>query len=234
MTANPDSFDDTSTQDAGTRAVSSPSGVHFLNIRVLGPNHRKRLLRHLLALETSDRYLRFGYVANDQQIESYIERLDFVNDAVFGVFNHRLEIVGMAHLAMCRDAAGNSVADFGVSVNPSLRGKGVGGRLYERAALHARNEGVEVLQIQALAENAAMLAIARKRGATVHRRGPESEAYLKLPRPDMESQLRELFEEYWANLLYNAKAQTRVFCGFLSSFQTLRQRVLSANKVCSP
>jgi len=234
MTVNVDSFEDTSTQVVSTREVYSPAGINFLNIRVLGPNHRKRLLRHLLALETRDRFLRFGYVTNDQQIEAYIDRLDFVNDAVFGVFNHRLEIVGMAHLALCKDAAGNSVADFGVSVSPSIRGKGIGGRLYERAALHARNEGVEVLQIQALAENAAMLAIARKRGATVHRRGPETEAYLKLPRPDMESQLRELFEECWANLLYNAKAQTKVFCGFLSGFQALRQRVISANKACSP
>ena len=149
-------------------------------------------MRHLIALEPQDRYLRFGYTASDQQIANYVARLDFVNDAVFGVFNNRLEIVGMAHLAIYMDADGSSVGDFGVSVSPSARGKGIGGRLYERAALHARNEGVDVLQIQALAENGAMLAIARKRGATVHRYGPESEAYLKLPRPNLESRLSEL------------------------------------------
>ncbi len=226
----------TALQDSPSiQTVRGPARVaQFLNIRTLGPNHRARLMRHLIALEPQDRYLRFGYTASDQQIANYVERLDFVNDAVFGVFNNRLEIVGMAHLATYMDANGSNVGDFGVSVSPSARGKGIGGRLYERAALHARNEGVDVLQIQALAENGAMLAIARKRGATVHRHGPESEAYLKLPRPDLESRLSELLEESWANMQYGAKAQTRIFCGLIAGFQSLRKSATSATKACSP
>lgn len=164
---------DKSSSKAGSQAVvraAKDTGI-AVSIRALGPNHRERLRKHLLALETADRFLRFGYVATDQQIAAYVVRLDFINDAVFGVFNRRLHIVAMAHLAICKSPNGPPVGDFGVSVAPSLRGHGIGGRLYERAALHARNEGVEVLQIQALAENAAMLAIARKRGATVHRHG---------------------------------------------------------------
>jgi len=226
----------TALQDSPSiQTVRGPASVaQFLNIRTLGPNHRARLMRHLIALEPQDRYLRFGYTANDQQVANYVERLDFINDAVFGVFNNRLEIVGMAHLATYRDADGSSVGDFGVSVSPSARGKGIGGRLYERAALHARNEGVDVLQIHALAENAAMLAIARKRGATVHRHGPESEAYLQLPRPDLESRLSELLEESWAGLQYGAKAQTRIFCGLIAGFQSLRKSATSATKACAP
>lgn len=205
-----------------------------VSIRALGPNHRERLRKHLLALESGDRFLRFGYAATDQQISVYVDRLDFINDAVFGVFNRRLHIVAMAHLAICKSGDARPVADFGVSVAPSLRGHGIGGRLYERAALHARNEGVEVLQIQALAENGAMLAIVRKRGATVHRHGSESEAYLKLPRPDLESRLRALAGEYWAGLQYSFVAQNRVWSEMLKVFQTVRSSAIAAAKVCSP
>lgn len=206
----------------------------FRNIRTLGPNHRGRLTRHLLELVPQDRYLRFGYVANDQQIAAYVENLDFVNDAVFGVFNHRLEIVAMAHLAVYEDSLGSNIGDFGVSVSLSARGRGIGGRLFERATLHARNEGVDILQIHALAENDAMLAIARKRGATILRYGTESEAYLKLLRPDLESRLSELFEESWANLQYGAKAQTKFLCSFIAGFLSIRKSATSATKECSP
>ena len=34
-------------------------------IRALGPSYRERITQHLLKLEPADRYLRFGYAAND-------------------------------------------------------------------------------------------------------------------------------------------------------------------------
>ncbi|MDZ7893468.1 MAG: GNAT family protein [Rhodoferax sp.] len=220
-------------ENSGAVRAAKETGI-AVSIRALGPNHRERLRKHLLALETADRFLRFGYVATDQQISAYVDRLDFINDAVFGVFNRRLHIVAMAHLAICNSPNGPPVGDFGVSVAPSLRGHGIGGRLYERAALHACNEGVEVLQIQALAENGAMLAIARKRGATVHRQGSESEAYLKLPHPDLESRLRELAGEYLAGLHYSLVAQSRIWVEMLKGFQSVRSRAIAAAKICSP
>ncbi|WP_240792048.1 GNAT family N-acetyltransferase [Rhodoferax bucti] len=178
--------------------------------------------------------MRFGYVANDVQIEAYVDRLDFHHDAVFGVFNRKLQIVALAHLAICRLPGSEPVGDFGVSVFPAWRGRGLGGRLYERAALHARNEGVEVLQIQALASNVPMLAIARKHGATVQRMGSESEACLRLAKPSLESRLQEILEEYWAHLHYTAKAQARAWSDWLAIFQSIRQRAISATTICSP
>ena len=62
------------------------------------------------------------------------------------------------------------------------RGRGYGSRLFERAVIHARNEGVDMLFIHALSENTAMLKIARNAGAMLERAGSETEAYLRLPR----------------------------------------------------
>ena len=37
----------------------------LIPIRSLGANHRERIAQHLLGLDEHDRYLRFGYAAND-------------------------------------------------------------------------------------------------------------------------------------------------------------------------
>ena len=63
------------------------------------PRHRERILAHLLALDERSRYLRFGYAANDGHIARYVDTLDFEHDEVFGIFNRRLELIAMAHLA---------------------------------------------------------------------------------------------------------------------------------------
>ena len=158
------------------RPEPSAPGRSWVPIRSLGPRHRERIVAHLLALDERSRYLRFGYQASDAQIARYVDTLDFEHDEVFGIFNRRLELIAMAHLAYRhadatrgRDAS----AEFGVSVLPHARRRGFGRRLFEHAMLHARNRGVVSIFIHALSENTAMLKIARDAGATVQRDGPE-------------------------------------------------------------
>src|SRR4051794_15371801 len=86
--------------------VESPSprpGRAWVPIRSLGPRHRDRMVAHLIALDDRSRYLRFGYPATDAQIGRYVDTIDFEQDEVFGIFNRRLELIAMAHLAH-RDA----------------------------------------------------------------------------------------------------------------------------------
>ena len=85
-------------------------------IRSLGPAYRQRIADHLMALEPSDRYLRFGYTASDEQIQRYVDKLDFNTDEIFGIYNRHLELIAMAHVAFSQDAAHKSCAEFGVSV----------------------------------------------------------------------------------------------------------------------
>ena len=49
-------------------------------IRSLGPTNRARIASHLLALDAQDRYLRFGYTATDEQIQRYVDRINFDQD----------------------------------------------------------------------------------------------------------------------------------------------------------
>jgi RimJ/RimL family protein N-acetyltransferase len=197
-------------------------------IRSLGPSHRNRILKHLLSLEEHDRYLRFGYAANDEQIGRYVKGLDFDRDDIFGVYNRKLELLAMAHLAFAEDPAHQSCAEFGVSVLKKARGRHYGSRLFERAVMHARNEGVDMLFIHALSENTAMLKIARNAGAVMERAGSETDAYLRLPPATLDSRVSEIVEEQLAQTDYRLKAQAKNFWDFLMGVQEIRQGVREA------
>ena len=165
---------------------------------------------HLQALDEADRHLRFGYAASDSHIGRYVDQLDFDRDEVYGVFNRRLELVAMAHLPyLGQDSRHPTSAEFGVSVLPKLRGRGIGARLFERAALHARNQGIDTIIIHALSENRPMLHIVREAGALIETQGSESTARLKLPPEDVGSQLQEILEIQAAAFDYGIKVQAR-------------------------
>ena len=192
-------------------------------IRSLGPNHRERIRGHLMALDEYDRYLRFGFAANDEQIKRYTDSLNFERDEVFGIYNRRLELIAMAHLAFTADDNLSACAEFGVSVLKTARGRGYGARLFDRAATHARNEGVSRMFIHALSENAAMLKIARNAGAIVVRDGSESEAHLHLPPATIDTRLNELVAEQVAQTDYRIKAQVKQFWDLMAGMQMDRR-----------
>ena len=194
-------------------------------IRSIGPTHGERIEKHLLALEPHDRYLRFGYAARDEQIQRYVAGLNFERDEIFGIYNRKLELIAMAHLALSIDPELKSCAEFGVSVLKHARGRGYGARLFDRAVMHSRNEGVSMMFIHALSENTAMLNIARKAGAVIERDGSESEAYLKLPPADLDSRMTEIALEQIAQTDYRLKVQAKQFWDLLAMVQEVRQGV---------
>ena len=181
-------------------------GRSWVPVRSLAPRHRARVASHLIALDTRDRYLRFGYPATDAQITKYVDTIDFAGDEVFGIFNRRLQLIAMAHLAHA-PSPGEAIAtsEFGVSVLPQGRGRGFGRRLFEHAMLHARNRGVDRLMIHALSENSAMLKIARDAGATVVRDGSESDATLQLPPDTIASHIGQIMSDGAAELDFQFK-----------------------------
>ena len=195
---------------ASSDSAAVSSVLRWIPIRSLGARHRARVLAHLLALTPADRYLRFGYCATDAQVTRYVERLDFEQDQLFGIFNRQLELVAMAHLAYLPQGTGaGRMAEFGVSVLSQARGRGFGSRLFDHAVLHARNRNIDTLIIHALTENTAMLRIAYNAGARVLRQGSDAEALLQLPPYTVASQIEELLEDRAAEVDYHFKRQAR-------------------------
>ncbi len=210
--------------------VRSQASLWVGAIRSLGVAHRERISKHLLALEESDRYLRFGYVANEEQIRKYVEGINFERDDLFGIYNRRLELIAMAHVAYSVDKDFSSCAEFGVSVLKRYRSRGCGSIMFQRAIVHARNEGVQMLFIHALTENKSMIHIARKAGASVENDGSETNAYLLLPDASFESRLTEMVDEQLGQLNYGLNLQAKRFLGFLSKLQRDRQAVDDENQ----
>ena len=208
------------------KASAKPSpgqagGFSWIPIRTLAARHRPRILAHLLSLGERDRYLRFGHMANDQQIKNYVDRIDFDRDEVFGVFNRRLALVAMAHLSyFASGPRGIPAGEFDVSVASHLRGRGFGERLFDHAALHARNRHIDTLLVNALSENTAMLRIARNAGARIERDGPESQAWVRLAPESLASRVEALVEEHAADVDYGLKRQAQLVDGLLSGRMT--------------
>lgn len=203
----------------------------WVPVRSLTSRHRARILAHLLGLDEQDRYLRFGFAASDAQVSHYADALDFDRDELFGIFNRRLELIALAHLAYpsTPPAAGRpAIAEFGVSVSSRARGRGLGSRLFDHAVLHARNRGVQTLFVQALSENSAMLKIARNAGAKVVREGPESEACLDLPPDSLATQMGEMVEGQAAEWDYQIKAQAQRVHNVIEALSGAKTEIASA------
>lgn len=187
-----------------TLATRAP--LRWVPTRTLGVRHRPRVLEHLLALSGADRQLRFGHLVSDDRIRSYAELIDFDRDEVFGVFDRRLRLVALAHLAFDPNSAlvGGS-AEFGVSVHQRVRGRGLGSRLFDHAVMHARNRGVRTMLIHLARDNASMLAIVRRAGAALSFEGGDGLAQLPLPADTLGSQIEELLGHQAAEFDYRMK-----------------------------
>ena len=197
-----------------------PLASRWVPIRQLGRRHAPKILHHLLALSPADRLLRFGHMVSDDNLRAYVASIDCVRDGVFGVFDRKLTLVAMAHLAFGpagsatgadADVSGSSarVAEFGVSVVPRLRGRSLGARLFAHAMVHARNRGVGQLLIHMARDNQPMRRIVARAGARMEFHGSEGLATLPLPVQTLRSRLAEACARQLAELDFRLKARTR-------------------------
>lgn len=206
MTQQTESFGIHAAAPPRQAAAQGRQAKQWLPVRTLDSSHREQVRRHLLNLSSHDRQLRFAHVATDEQISRYTDQIDFGRDEVFGVFDRRLKLVAMAHLAF---APGGLTAEFGVSVAARVRGRGFGTRLFDHAVTHARNRGVSTLILYVARENEAMLSIVRRAGALINFEGAEATARLTLLADTLGSRFEALLEKHAAEFDYQLKL--RVF-----------------------
>ena len=144
-------------------------------IRRLTEDKRATLLRHFLALPQRDRSQRFGMSLATTVIAAYVDRIDFASDAVFGVHDDQLALVGAAHVAIEGDRA-----ELGLSVLPTHRRCGVGSALFDAAAAHASRRHIPTLFMHCRTGNAAIMRIAERFGMDIISGGGDAAAHLKL------------------------------------------------------
>ncbi len=143
--------------------------------RALQRHERDLVARHFLALPPQDLSLRFGAAVGEYGIRSYVSDIDLDRDAVFGVIDHQLTLVGAAHLAR-----GPAHAELGLSVLPGHRRLGIGSALVRASCLRCNEWGVRELFMQCAATNVAMRNLAQKHGMRVLVEGSDADAFLLL------------------------------------------------------
>lgn len=184
---------------------------HWVPVRTLAERHRPAVRTHLRALSAEDRQRRFGHSLSDERVRAYADQLDFNLDLIFGVFDRRLRLVALGHLALAQGAdpvTGQGHGELGLSVLASARGQRLGSQLFEHAVTHARNRGVHSLHIHLARDNAPMLAIVQAAGAHITHQGHEAQALLTLPGLTLGSQLDELLGARAAELDFRLKVQS--------------------------
>lgn len=205
-------------------------------VKQLHERDRRRMLRHFLALEKSDRLLRFGSSLPDELVTQYVQKMDFSRDIILGVYSSGFQLIGVGHLAFApkektpvKSAVTDKeqVAEFGVSVAKAARGMGVGSKLFERAAIHCRNNDVDTLYMHCLSSNKTMMHIARKAGMEIQREYGEADAYLKLLPPNPGSMLQEAVQEQFAMFDYTLKANARAASKLLQRLPGRKKTVKS-------
>jgi hypothetical protein len=147
-----------------------------------------------------------------------VDRLSNVTRC-FGIFNGKLQLVAVAHLAALpgglhmrrmkriRRSPMVTAMEFGVSVL-ALRaaGKGLGHAPVSTMPSSTHAIGTPPhLMIHALSENAPMLRIAAKSGAVIEQDGPEAEAWLKLPPDTVGTHVDSSLHSLAAEVIYRVK-----------------------------
>ena len=128
-------------------------------IRRLGEHDRNAVTAHFVALVADDRRLRFGSTLSTGAIVDYVQGIDFSRDALLGLYDGNGGLIGVAHVAL-----GDAEAELGISVLPGYRRRGVGSALFSRAVARVRDCNVSKVFMYCLAENTAMMHIARRCG----------------------------------------------------------------------
>lgn len=157
-----------------------------------GGTAREAVLRHLRALDADDRYLRFGHTASDATLADYVAALDFAHDGILAVgagTPSRGVLIGLAHVALHPPQA-----EFGLSVLPAWRRRGLGRRLFLAAMACAAGEGLAALTC--MTGNASVLNMARELGFSVRLGAGEPCATIALSgAPADERRVRETWKE---------------------------------------
>lgn len=186
---------------------SGSESLRWVPASQLTQQHKPQILAHLLSLDMADRIRRFGHAASDERIAHYVDAMDFDADALVGVFDRRLRLGALVHLAFSQaDGDRTGTAEFGISVLPRLRGRGVGALLFEHAMTLARNRSVHTLLIHLARDNAPMLSIVQRAGATVDFEGSDAMATVQLPADTLGSQIQELIDRRAAEFDYRLKS----------------------------
>ncbi|MBY6260831.1 GNAT family N-acetyltransferase [Azospirillum sp. 412522] len=162
-------------------------------IRKIMPTELPQYRAHLLRLDRADRYARFTGTLSDEAVERHCAAIDWGRTVVLGAFEGG---VLRGAVELCGDRIlWPEQAEFGISIERDLQGKGVGSTLVRRILTAARNRGIRHVHMMCLTENVRMRALARRFGGRLALDCGEITSMFELPPPNQFSLALEALED---------------------------------------
>jgi RimJ/RimL family protein N-acetyltransferase len=163
-------------------------------IRKLRPREAALFRDHLLRLDAQSRNQRFLGGVNDEFIAAYPARC-FANGATVFAYLEDGKVLGAAELHPESPEADHT-AEVAFSVEPELRRRGIGQRLFRRLIVSARNHGIRHLKLNSHPSNDAMQGLARKFSAQITFGSCGTMGSLRLSKPTAMSYLSEAVDDF--------------------------------------
>lgn len=172
----------------------------------LPKNEFHRYKTHLQALDTDSKYMRFGFHANDETIESLCAKWqeNWYKHKVFVIENDDLEVVGVAHVSL-----EDEVPELAFSVLKNAQQQGMGDALMKRAIEYCQNKGIKHGCMVCLASNSKIKSLARKNNVLVTSEDGDSYGEVEIPDPTPVSYWKEYVEDNIGTLSHLGKAQRK-------------------------
>lgn len=179
-------------------------------VRKLAPFEYYRYRDHLKKLDDDSRYLRFGFRAKDPTIDDICTRVekDYNKHTLFGVENSKLELIGVAHVAL-----GNPT-ELAFSVLKEYQGQGIGSKLVRRSIQFCRNFNIKEVCMVCLSTNHIVRHLCLKHGLRLTTVDGETLAHFQLDPPNFASIANENLDNNLAAIDFLNKQTWR----FLSIF----------------
>lgn len=171
-------------------------------IRKLRSREVQLFQEHLLRLDAESRHNRFLGVVNDDFIAKYPARC-FANGATIFAYIEDGKVLGAAELHPEKPEEKHT-AEVAFSVEPELRRRGIGQRLFRRLIVSARNTGIRHLRLNCHPANEAMQGLARKFKAQITFGQCGTLGSLKLPPATPMSVASEVIDDIAANVFERA------------------------------
>jgi RimJ/RimL family protein N-acetyltransferase len=186
----------------------------MISRKLTSPVDKELLIKHLCSLKGEDRRLRFGTVATDNYIETYVDASWKDEKSQWFGCTVRGKIVSACHAAIH-----NGEGELGCSVDNKYRGKGLAQEMFDRAVTYLRSQGITNVYMHCLTENQVMRHIAKKNQMTVVSCYGESDARVEVQPPTPLTAMKDAYLDRISmyDMLFRSNAE--MYEEFLKNFK---------------
>lgn len=171
--------------------------------------NKSKVLEHFLRLDKNTRHSRFCSNMSDDNLYNYVQKIDFSNSGIFGIFNEKLDIIGLGECVMFDKS---EAAEVAFSVEFEYQGKGLGNKLMKRVVQFANINNLKELTMYFLRSNSATHHLAKKYNFKAEYSTSEVYGKVKIHDvPPIVDTINEFGDEFLANIDITQKWQNKIF-----------------------